>query len=149
MKAEVQPSDGHNYYAYALLYVDDILIAHHDSLLCLHEIDKYFKMKPGSIGDPKFYLGAKVQQTKLLNGVYAWGMSSSKYIQAAIRNVKDYVANTCPGLKLAKRAMGLFPTGYILELDIMPELNNKDAMFYQLQIFIALVHRAGMSRHHH
>jgi hypothetical protein len=63
MKAEVQPSgDGHKYYAYAyaLLYVNDILITHHDSLLCLHEIDKYFKMKSGSIGDPNFYLGAKV-----------------------------------------------------------------------------------------
>ncbi len=60
MKAKVQLSDGHKYYAYALLYVDEILIAHHGSLLCLHEIDKYFKMKPGSMGDPNFYLGAKV-----------------------------------------------------------------------------------------
>jgi hypothetical protein len=60
LKAEVQPSDGHKYYAYALLHVDDILIAPHNSLLCLHKIDKYFKMKPDSIGDPNFYLGAKV-----------------------------------------------------------------------------------------
>jgi hypothetical protein len=60
MKAKVQLSDGHKYYAYTLLYVNDILITHHHSLLCLHEIDKYFKMKPGSIGDPDFYLGAKV-----------------------------------------------------------------------------------------
>jgi hypothetical protein len=62
MKAKVWPSDGHKYYAYALLYVDDILIAHHeDLLLCLRQIDKYFKMKPGSIADPDFYLGAKLQ----------------------------------------------------------------------------------------
>jgi hypothetical protein len=58
MKAKVQPSDGHKYYAYALPYVDDILITHHDSLVwCLRKI---FKMKPGSIRDPDFYLGAKV-----------------------------------------------------------------------------------------
>jgi hypothetical protein len=74
--------------------------------------------------------------TKLPNGVYAWGMSSSKYIQAAIRNVKDYVASTRPGSKLAKRATGPFPTGYIPELDMMPKLNNKDAMFYQSQISV-------------
>jgi hypothetical protein len=43
MKAKVRPTDGHKYYAYALLYVDDILIIHHNSLLCLHKIDKYFK----------------------------------------------------------------------------------------------------------
>ncbi len=62
MKAEIRPSDEHKYYAYALLYVDDILIVHHDSISCLWQIDKYFKMKPGSIGDPDFYLaifGAK------------------------------------------------------------------------------------------
>jgi hypothetical protein len=35
LKAEVWPSDRHKYYAYALLYVDAILIAHHNSLLCL------------------------------------------------------------------------------------------------------------------
>jgi hypothetical protein len=63
-------------------------------------------------------------------------MSSSKYIQAAIRNVKDYVASTRPGLKLAKHAMGPFPTGYIPELDLMPKLNNKDTTFYQLQISV-------------
>jgi hypothetical protein len=134
MKAEVQPTNGHKYYAYALLYVDDILIVHHDSVLCLHKIDKYFKMKPGSMGDPDFYLGAKVQQTKLLNGVYAWGMSCSKYIQAAVRNIKDYNVKTSPGVKLAKRALGPFPTGYIPELDTTPALNNKDATFYQSQI---------------
>jgi hypothetical protein len=41
-------------------------------------------MKPDSIGDPDFYLGAKLQKTQLLNGVFAWGMSFSKYIQAAV-----------------------------------------------------------------
>jgi hypothetical protein len=91
-------------------------------------------MKPGSMGDPNFYLGAKVQQTKLPNGVYAWGMSSSKYIQAAVWNIKDYNAKTRPGVKLAKCASGPFPTGYIPELDTTPELNDKDATFYQSQI---------------
>jgi hypothetical protein len=44
-------------------------------------------------------------------------MSSSKYIQAAVQNIKDYVAKTHPGLKLAKRASGPFPAGYSPELD--------------------------------
>ena len=63
-------------------------------------------------------------------------MSSSKYIQAAVWNVKDYDAKACPGVKLAKHASGPFPTGYIPELDTTPELNNKDATFYQLQISV-------------
>jgi acyl-CoA thioesterase len=45
MKAEIRPDNGYKYYAYALLYVDDICIAHHDAELCLWQVDKYFKMK--------------------------------------------------------------------------------------------------------
>jgi hypothetical protein len=134
MKAKVRPTNGHKYYAYALLYVDDILIVHHDSVLCLHEIDNYLNMKPGFMEDPDFYLGAKVRQTKFPNGVYAWGMSSSKYIQAAVWNIKDYNTKTHPGVKLAKQPSGPFLTGYIPELDTMPKLNDKDTTFYQLQI---------------
>jgi hypothetical protein len=45
-----------------------------------HQVDNYFKMKPGSIGDPDFYLGAKLRMKRLSNGILAWSMSSSKYI---------------------------------------------------------------------
>jgi hypothetical protein len=58
-------------------------IAHHDAELCLRQVDKYFTMKPGSIGDPDFYLGAKLRTKRLSNGVLAWSISSSKYIQMA------------------------------------------------------------------
>jgi len=134
MKAEVRPQDGHKYYAYALLYVDDILVVHHDAMSCLKRIDKYFKMKPGSIGDPDFYLGAKLRQTQLPNGVFAWGMSSSKYIQAAVKNVMDHLAKMRPGQKLATRASGPFPANYAPEIDTSPELGDEDASFYQSQI---------------
>jgi hypothetical protein len=35
MKAEIRPDDGHKYYGYALFYVDNICVAHHDAELCL------------------------------------------------------------------------------------------------------------------
>jgi hypothetical protein len=37
---------------------------------------------------------------------------------------------------VAKHATGPFLTGYIPELDVTPKLNDKDAMFYQLQISV-------------
>jgi hypothetical protein len=49
-------------------------------------------MKEGSIQVPTFYLGAKLNKTVLPNGVVAWGMSSSKYVQSAVQNVKEYLA---------------------------------------------------------
>jgi hypothetical protein len=53
-KPMVRPEDGFLYYAYILLYVDDCLFIHHNTEDALQELDKFFQMKPGSIGDPKY-----------------------------------------------------------------------------------------------
>jgi hypothetical protein len=87
MKAETCSDDGVLYWAYIFIYVDDILCVHHDPGAPLTKLDEYFKMKEGSIQVPAFYLGAKLKKTVLPNGVVAWGMSSSKYVQSAVHNV--------------------------------------------------------------
>ena len=97
LQPEVKPEDGHKYYTYALLYVDNILIIHHDAVQCLKDINQFFKMKPGSVGNPDFYLGAKLHPMQLSDGFMAWAMSLSKYIQAAVQNVKDFLAKNYPG----------------------------------------------------
>jgi hypothetical protein len=134
MKADSRPNDGHNYYAYAWLSVDDICGVHHDAELCLRQVNKCFKMKPGSIGNLDFYLGAKLRMKRLSNGVLDWSMSSSKYIQVAVQKVKDYVNMTCSGQGLPKHALGPFPSGYVPKLDMPAELNDMDVLLYQLQI---------------
>jgi hypothetical protein len=91
MKEETRPDDGVKYWAYILIYVDEILCVYHDPWMSLAQIDKYFKMKPGSIMEPAFYLGSKLKNTMVPNGVVAWGMSSSKYVQAAVQNVQEYL----------------------------------------------------------
>ena len=53
-KSMVIPGDGFKYYAYVLLYVDDYLCIHHGAISAIREIDKYFPMKQGSIGDPVY-----------------------------------------------------------------------------------------------
>jgi hypothetical protein len=40
--------------------------------MSLAQIDKYLKMKPGSIMEPTFYLGAKLKKTGMPNGVVWW-----------------------------------------------------------------------------
>ena len=56
MKPMVRPSDVAEYYAYTLLYVDDILCIHHDAESVLTKVDKYFKLKPDSVGETDMYL---------------------------------------------------------------------------------------------
>ena len=134
MKPETRCDDGYQYYAYCLLYVDDILMVHHNAKSALKEIDHFFKMKPNSIGDPELYLGAKLRPVTLPNGFsIAWGMSSSKYIRAAVANVKAYhKQNYYPTRN--KRTSGPFPSDFSPELDITPLLDTDKALFYQSQI---------------
>jgi hypothetical protein len=102
MKAETRPDDGVLYWDYILIYVDDILCVHHDSGSPRAKLEEYFKMKEGSIQVPTFYLGAKMNKTVLPNGVVAWVMSSSKYVQSAVQNVKEYLAALPGDQKLMK-----------------------------------------------
>ena len=134
-KSIVRPDDGYKCYACMLLYVDDCLSIHYDATSALDELDWYFQMKPGSIGDPQYYLGAKLRQCTLPNGVMAWGMSFSKYVQEAVRNVEDYLRrNQQPGL--SKRATAPFPSGYAAELDDTRQLTPSEANYYQSQVGI-------------
>jgi hypothetical protein len=48
-----------------------ISCVHHDPGTSLAQIDKSFKLKPGSIMEPTFYLGAKLKKTIMPNGVVA------------------------------------------------------------------------------
>jgi hypothetical protein len=130
-KASVRPEDAFEYYSYMLLYMDDVLCRGNDSLSMLKELDHYFKMKAGSIGDPDIYLGAKLRKTTLPNSVQAWGVSSSKYVHEAVRNTEEYLAKNFDGRKLLKRAPTLFENDYSAEMDITPELNASQATYFQ------------------
>jgi hypothetical protein len=136
MKAETRPDDGVLYWAYILIYVDNILCVHHDPGSPLAKLYEYFKMKEGSIQAPHLYVGAKLKKTVLHNGVVAWGMSSRKYVQSAVHNVKEYLAALPGDQKLMKKASGPFAGGYTPELDEIPELDPTRANFYQSQIGI-------------
>jgi hypothetical protein len=132
-KPEVRRDDGHQYYAYCLLYVDDILMVHHNGVKALREINHFSKTKPNSIWDHEFYFGAKLRPMTLPNGVVAWGMSESKYVQAAVAMVKTYHAKEYPTRKWG-RTSGPFPSDYVPELDTTDLLDNEKAAFYQSQI---------------
>jgi hypothetical protein len=89
MKDEIRPDDGVKYWAYIPIYVDNIVCVHHDPGTSLAHIDNYFKMKPGSIMEPAFYLGAKINRNVMPSGVVALGMSSSNYVQAVLEWVQE------------------------------------------------------------
>jgi len=63
-------SEGNDYYEYLLLYTDDCLcISENVKQVVLLELNKYFKLKPSSIGPPNIYLGVKVSKVTLENDI--------------------------------------------------------------------------------
>ena len=68
-----------------------VLCISNNPIEVIARIDKFFPMQPGLIEKPDVYLGAKVSEIVLLNGVIACILSSSKYAQEAFNNVTDYI----------------------------------------------------------
>ena len=112
MKPKNEP-DRDKYYSYIICYVDDVLVVHHDAMKTLMKIDKYFKLKPSSIGDPDIYLGANLKVTFAPNGVWCWTLSLSKYVQEACKNCETFLKNNFDGnYSLPKMAPNPFVGGY-------------------------------------
>jgi hypothetical protein len=75
---------GEEYYEYVLLYVDDVLVISEHADKVLHkEIGQHFVLRKESIGPPSNYLGGKLHEITLKNGVRAWAFGSCHYVQSA------------------------------------------------------------------
>lgn len=128
-------NDGSPCYEYVLLYVDDALaIGPNAEKLLREEIGKYFELKPESIGPPSIYLGGKVSQVILENGVKCWAFGSSQYVRAAIKNVETYLAKS--GRSLPRKAATPIQTSYRPELDVSDVLDPTEAAYFQSLIGI-------------
>ena len=94
-------------------------------------------MKEASVGDPDVDLGAKLKKTKLANGVTAWGMSPSKYVQEAVKDCEEYLnENYLRRFTLPKHGPTLFMMNYAPKMDIFQALNANDASCFQSLIGI-------------
>ena len=112
------------------VYVDDCLCISENPKPVLLQIDKYFPIKPASLGPPKTYLGGTVSKIQLPNGVHSWEFSSSQYVHEAVKSVEEHLEKG--GKKLMSKKPGTpIPTSYSQELDITPELISTDAVYYQ------------------
>ena len=120
---------GEEYYEYVLLYVDDVLVISERAEQVLRkEIGQQFVLKEESIGKPTQYLGGKLREVTLENGVSAWSFSSTQYVQAAVKNVEEYLSSK--GEKLVAKAPTPLSNGYRPEIDMSPELESADASYY-------------------
>ena len=86
MRKLYDPRTKKSYWSYILVYVNDVLVIHHDAMSVLDKIGKYFELKTAE--DPNMYLEAKLRLVTIQNSVKAWSISSSKYVQEAVRSCR-------------------------------------------------------------
>ena len=84
------------------------------------------RSKPSSIGPPRIYLGGKISKVDLPNGVSAWAISASQYVQEAVRNVELHMKRN--GLSFHKGTKSPMSSKYRPELDVTPELEPGKAI---------------------
>ena len=70
---------------------DALLVSDNAESILQNKIGRYFQLKETLIDPSQMYLGAGIKRVKLDNGVDAWAASSSQYLQAAVRNVEEYI----------------------------------------------------------
>ncbi len=132
LKAVTRPEDNVHYYAYILCYVDDILCIYHNPMSVMNEINSFLPLKPSSVGNPDIYLGAKLKQTQLPNGVMAWGLSPSKNVVQAVKSCQLHLTEKLTRKCLIPaRADNPFPVDYDLSTDFSDILDPDCSSFYQ------------------
>ncbi len=96
------------------------------------EINKYLPLKPSSVGDPDIYLGAKLKETRLPNGVMVWGLSPSKYIVQAVKNCQLHLTEQLSRkYSIPARADNPFLVDYDPSTDLSDLLDPDCSSFYQ------------------
>ena len=131
LRRRARRDSGEEYYELILVYVDDILLVSAKPRPVLDEIDRHYKIKSGSIGEPSVYLGAQIYKHSLPDGNWAWGMTSEKYITNAVKIVEQMLEEDGDGKHLKTTARVPIISSYKPELDTSDELGPKLTSRYQ------------------
>ena len=58
-------TDGNEYYSMVLVYIDDILCIHKDTLVVVNALESIYVMKQGIMGPPYRYLGENIEKAQI------------------------------------------------------------------------------------
>ncbi len=131
-RTAVKPS-GETYYAYMLVYVDDVLHIHHNPKEDMDKLNGFYRLKDGW-SSPDRYLGANIEKVQLPDGSMAWSMTCVDYCKGAIKNVEDILEKNKVALKMFGDGHRPFPSSYRPELEVSPTLNAELTNTYQQHI---------------
>jgi hypothetical protein len=127
--------NGFIYWEYVLCYVDDILTISHAPRGILEVIAQQVTLKPGSIEEPKNYLGANISKCMIFDGngqvpmKQVWTMSAQEYNKRTIEEVERELKFN--NQFLPKKVETPLSSGYRPELDFSSELPAHQVNYFQ------------------
>ena len=128
---------GKKYYAYILVYVDDILVVDKRPMLHMLKLRQTYTVRDETIKQPDMYLGADIGTITYKDGSKAWTMGSRTYVKSAVKNIKARMAED--GFRFNPRLSSMdysakqpfSTTDYRPELDTSLECDENQTQFYQ------------------
>ena len=129
--------DGAKYYAYILVYVDDVLILDYNPKQFMDQLQSLVTIKEGSIGEPEVYLGANIQKVDSRSGEQCWGASAQQYVRDSVKNIKVRLKKDEFELNKKLSSVEYKPQQTFSNLKYKPEsntsaiCNDNEARFYQ------------------
>ena len=125
------------YYAYILVYVDDILVIDIEPSIHMTKLRESYTVREDTIKEPDIYLGADINKVSFGDGTHAWTMGSKSYVKSVVKNIKaklkeDSFRFNNKLSSLDYSAKQPFSTiDYRPELDTSLECNSIQTQFYQ------------------
>ena len=117
---------GFKYYAYILVYVDDVLIINKHPKRDMELIKSDFTVKPSSIEEPKRYLGADVNKVYYPDGSFAWTLGSETYVKQVVKNLKERMKKDGFGFNKKLSDMSHSAPQPFSNVNYRPELDTSD-----------------------
>ena len=91
LKPKVKP-DGTKYYAYLIVYVDDVLSIDFNPKEAIDKISNVFRIKEGSVQSPDMYLGMDVRKRTIQdhegNEINCFSLAANSYVKEAVKIAK-------------------------------------------------------------
>lgn len=87
-KEEVTPQGG-VHYSYILVYVNDVLIIHHNLNQYMPTLNELYRLKEGSVEKPSNYPGAWICTLYFDNSTKCWAIGAKRYIKVATDKLKE------------------------------------------------------------
>jgi hypothetical protein len=108
--------DGFEYYAYVLVYIDDIHVISHDASATMQALSNLYCLKDG-FSPPMRHLGATIKKWRIFGDEKPnhWGHSLEEYIRQAIANVEkelSYLNHQLSGRISTLMTLGYRPKQY-------------------------------------